>query len=292
MEMKQLECFVAAAKYGSLSEAAKKQFLTQPAMSQNIKSLEQELNIALFQRTGKKLILTTAGNILLKYVTSAMCCLNTARLKIADLQAGRSGVISIGSWHNSGMNLLPKIIHSFHQQYPNLRFDIIQGEKEDLLSRLQQNTLDLCFVRKNENKKFAEISFPDDELVLVGSRLYLKNALPDYLPISCLKHTPLIIKRNLSRRINTLCEKYNFTPNIFCCCDDTYTTIQLVTKGIGVTIIPRSNLAAAFHNELIIKKIEDLNMLKACSLIYNPLQISPSSQLLIDFLNTYKKTQL
>lgn len=291
MEMKQLECFMAAAKYGSLSEAAKKLFLTQPAMSQNIKTLEQELNVILFQRTGKKLILTAAGNILLKYVTSAICCLNTARIKIADLQFGRSGVINIGSWHNSGMNILPDIIHAFHQQYPNLRFDIIQGEKEDLLARLDQSTLDLCFVRKNEQKKYAEICFPDDELVIVGSRLHLKNDSIGFLPISCLKHTPLIIKRNLSKRITSLCEKHNFTPNIFCCCDDTYTTIQLVTKGIGVTILPRSNLAVAFQSELIIKELEELVMHKACSLIYDPMRISPSAQLLIDFLNAYKKPQ-
>ena len=284
MDFKQLEYFLETANSKCISKAAKKLFVTQPAISQSIKSLERELDTKLFNREGTNIVLTSSGEIFYKYACDCILCIDTAVSKIKDLQAGKAGIISIGSWNSIGLEYLPKLMKGFHKDYPNIRLDIIQDEKQALFSRLNLGTIDLCFARKlPENSKFTKLSLPNDYLVIIGKKDFFTDS-NDCINIASLKNTPFIIKKNLINSLTALCEKNSFQPFIYCFCDDLNTSVMLAKAGLGITIIPKSYLSEYSTDCLTVKRIAEHNKIKECSILYNKSNISSSAKLFINYL--------
>ncbi len=146
MELRQLKYFVKVAQTLNFSEAARALCVTQSTLSQQIKSLEQELDIELFQRSSHSVSLTESGEhllpIALKTIQDADLCLT----QISDLKQMLSGVLNIGITYTFAP-ILTESVKEFSNQYPGVKLNIVCGTMSDVLEMLRKRELDfvLCF---------------------------------------------------------------------------------------------------------------------------------------------------
>lgn len=145
MEIQQLKGFIAVAQSGSFSKAAEKTFRTQPAISLQVKSLEKELNTALFDRLGgQKIELTNEGRILFDLISPLLNDLEDLPVKFNDARGlTQKGSVTIAT-HNSVMvYLLPDIISRFKKKYPDCNLSIVNRSRKDIIQMLKDGEVDI-----------------------------------------------------------------------------------------------------------------------------------------------------
>jgi len=150
--------FYYVAKNKNLSKAANELFISQPAVTQSIKKLEEEIGFKLFYRTKSGMNLTKDGEILFDYLKKAIETLNNGKNFLTEENNNNSMVIRIGSGATLiNYTLLPSL-KKFQESYPNVKFEIIQGITSSLLEMLDDNLLDLVLLNINyENKNDKRI---------------------------------------------------------------------------------------------------------------------------------------
>ena len=146
MDTQSLKAFVAVAEHESFSEAADALFITQPAISKRISNLEQRLNHRLFDRIGRKVNLTEAGNALLPQARQILLSINKAERSVRDLSGNVSGKLSMGISHHIGLHRLPPVLRYFTRAYPDVRLDIDFMDSEQAHAMILHGDLDLAVI--------------------------------------------------------------------------------------------------------------------------------------------------
>ena len=144
--------FTKVGKSKSFSKAAKDLYMTQPAVSQAIMQLERELDIRLFTRTPKGVTLTNEGNLLFEYANSAINLIDVGEEKILEFKNLTTGELKIGVGDTISKYFLLPYLEAFHNQFPNIKFKIVNG-----------TTLELCSILKSGEVDIAFCNFPLDE---------------------------------------------------------------------------------------------------------------------------------
>lgn len=136
--------FCTVGKSESFSKAAKDLFMTQPAVSQAIKQLERELETRLFNRTPKGVSLTIEGNLLFEYVHSAISLIDVGEEKIFEFKNLTAGELKIGVGDTISRYYLLPYLEAFHNQYPNIKFKIVNGTTLEICSLLKSGEVDIA----------------------------------------------------------------------------------------------------------------------------------------------------
>jgi len=147
--------FCMVGKHESFSKAAKELYMTQPAVSQSIMQLERELDIRLFTRTSKGVILTNEGRILFEYASSAMNLIHVGEDKLLKIKNMMIGDLKIGVGDTISRYFLLPYLEQFHKEYPNIKFKIINA-----------TTLELCASVKSGEIDIAICNFPIEDSAL------------------------------------------------------------------------------------------------------------------------------
>ncbi|TPG68191.1 LysR family transcriptional regulator [Brevibacillus laterosporus] len=147
--------FCKVGKSESFSKAAKDLYMTQPAVSQAIMQLERELDIRLFNRTPKGVSLTTEGSLLFEYVNSAINLIEVGEKKILEFKNLTTGELKIGVGDTISRYFLLPYLEAFHNRYPNIKFNIVNG-----------TTLEICSILKSGEVDIAICNFPLDDPTL------------------------------------------------------------------------------------------------------------------------------
>jgi len=169
MEIAALKAFVAVAESGSFSRAAETIYLTQPAISKRIASLETELGTQLFDRIGRKVQLTEAGNALLERARTILIGVEDARRSIANLTGEVAGTLSMAASHHIGLHRLPSALKAFNHQYPQVRLDLKFMDSEGACTAIEHGDLELGVVTLPERPAADIRTIPvwDDPLEIV-----------------------------------------------------------------------------------------------------------------------------
>lgn len=138
--------FCMVAKYKSFSKAAQELFLSQPAVSQSIRQLEEQLGAQLFFRSTKKVELTAQGQLLYEYASSALGLLESAEHQLSGLQTLRVGQLRLGAGDNTARHLLLPCLERFHQLYPQVHISIYNRTSIGSLELLRAGRIDAAFV--------------------------------------------------------------------------------------------------------------------------------------------------
>src|SRR5579872_5771856 len=146
MEFYQLTYFLAAAQTQNFRKAAELCIVAQSALSRQIAMLEDELEVALFTRSKKRVALTTAGQEFARYVSNAMEQLQEGQQFLAELQAGQRGTIRIGCIESLTTAFLPALFASFHSQYPHIRLKIRVNHTDELVMAVEQGEVELGLI--------------------------------------------------------------------------------------------------------------------------------------------------
>ena len=156
MQIAQINAFLAVAELESFSQAAEKLHLTQPAVSKRIRQLEQSVNTSLFDRIGKRSILTPNGKVFKSHAERILLELETYRSSLSRQQDTPSGSLSLGTSHHIGLHRLPQILRDFKIHYPRVDLDLHFMDSEDACAAIANNELELAIVTLPE--------FPDSRI--------------------------------------------------------------------------------------------------------------------------------
>ena len=146
MDISNLNAFVAVADTGSFSMASDQLYLTQPAISKRISALESELDVSLFDRIGRKVTLTEAGQALLSRARTILQQVEDSKRAIQNLSGHVAGKLSIGTSHHIGLHRLPPVLRSFTQDYPDVELDLHFMDSEEACHAIEHGELELGIV--------------------------------------------------------------------------------------------------------------------------------------------------
>jgi DNA-binding transcriptional LysR family regulator len=146
MEFHQLTYFLAAAQTQNFRKAAELCIVAQSALSRQIAALEKELEVALFTRQKKRVILTPEGQEFAQYVRNAMEQLQEGQQFIADLGTGQRGTIRIGCIESLATVFLPALFASFHQRFPNIQLKVRVNHTDELITSVEQGEVELGLI--------------------------------------------------------------------------------------------------------------------------------------------------
>lgn len=189
-----LKVFYTTANYLSVSKAAEKLYISQPAATKHIQALEQYFQTKLFVRNGNKIKLTTQGKTLYKYTEQVIQVYKKLQFEMDQFSRQKSGTLRVGSSTTLTQYVLPQIIHSFQKEYPEIKLEIIDGNSQKIEESLLKNEIDLGIVEGHTKKKeFKYTPFLKDELVLVTTSKNIK-AVKGEITLEELKNIPLVIR--------------------------------------------------------------------------------------------------
>jgi len=241
MEMHQLRYFVAVAEEENFTRAAEKCFVSQPSLSAQIIKLESELGARLFNRLGRRVELTSAGTFFEKRARSILMEAENAQREISEGQGEPRGRLSVGVTPTVGPYLLPPVLASCRERYPDLQIRVEESQRRLLMDSLVGGHLDVVISSYSGNVAHIEAEpILQEALNLVVPR---NHALADKQEISVqdFKDEPLILLGEslvLGEKILELFGGNNFEPKIGAVCSQVSTAKALVHSGVGLSILP------------------------------------------------------
>lgn len=245
MELKQLEYFMAVCQELHFTRAAEKLGIAQPSLSQQIRLLEHEIGTPLFDRVGKKNVITEAGKALQHYGFNVFHELSQAHAAISEIQGLKRGNLKIGALLTVVNYLLPATVIEFHRTYPNVTLSVFGLRTGDIYNGLLQNELDLGIVYlPMEHDDLEAIPLYKEDLALAAPAEHPVTTEP-FVSLSILKDIPSVLLPNtyfLRQLINEQCRMYEFTPQPIIEMTTMESIINMVSKGVGVTILPKAYL--------------------------------------------------
>jgi DNA-binding transcriptional LysR family regulator len=168
MENFRLKVFRAAATYLNFRRAAEDLLLTQPAVTQQIHALEEEIGAALFDRTGGRVKLTPSGQLLLGYAERIAALSNEALEAITASNGTAAGELAIGASQTNAQYILPRVLGVFYRENPHLHIRTVSHNTEDILEALAQRHIGIALIEgPTLRRDVRTISFLKDELLLV-----------------------------------------------------------------------------------------------------------------------------
>ncbi len=171
MDIRRLEAFRKVYELGSFSKAGQDLFLSQPTISAHVLSLEQELGTQLFDRLGRTILPTQAGEILYRHVLHVFASLESATAEIGLLQQRVAGELLIGGSTIPATYLLPKRLAEFTFRFPDVRVKLTVGDSQDIITGVQAGEQALGVVGASVNEPDLAFSpLMEDDLVVVASR--------------------------------------------------------------------------------------------------------------------------
>ena len=158
MQISQINAFLAVAELQSFSLAAERLHITQPAVSKRIRLLEETMKTSLFDRIGKKSILTPDGLALMPHAEQILAEIKTYQSRLVRKHDKPSGILSLATSHHVGLHRLPQILRDFKIEYPQVDLDLHFMDSEDACIAVSNNELELAIVTLPE--------VPDERLIL------------------------------------------------------------------------------------------------------------------------------
>lgn len=169
MNLSQVRMFLEVVKWGSLSEAARQQNLTQPAVTRKMQRLEKELNADLFERgEGHQIVLTTQGRDFLQYAQNILSDYVALQERWRTLRHEVQGKLNLAASTTPGEFIIPQILASFIERYPKVSPELAIMDSEEVMNRVQSRDFDAGFIgTPNTRPQLDQVKFDEDELVLV-----------------------------------------------------------------------------------------------------------------------------
>lgn len=268
MDFRRLRYFVAVAETLSFSRAAEQLHISQPPLSQQIKLLEEDLGVQLFERTRRVVQLTQAGNLFYREAVDILQRYAEAREVCALSRDGRAGRLRLAFTASVPMfEAFPKLLHAFRQTFPRIDIDLRHMSTGEQLQALQANEIDIGFLRPSSSfrspSSMKVVELWRDELVLAVAAEHAL-ARPDARPtLRDLANEDFILFPQASgcglfEHITTLTTQAGFVPRIVQEARENSTTLALVAAHLGISIVP-SIYAGTKPPGVVFKRLEQAN---------------------------------
>jgi DNA-binding transcriptional LysR family regulator len=246
MDLRQLRYLVALSEERNFTRAAAREHIAQPALSQQIRRLEDELGLALVERTTRRVVMTEAGELLVGRARRALAEIEAAHEELQALRGAWTGRVTVGTMHTMGPVDVSLVLALFHQRHPQVELTVREQSSEELAELLRLDELELAFLSVTERIESRGLEFRQlvsEELVVIlppGHRLSQREVLE----MEELHDEEFVSYREGSRLRELLVSAAaaaGFVPRVTLESNESQRIRRLVARGMGVAILPRSD---------------------------------------------------
>jgi LysR family transcriptional activator of glutamate synthase operon len=286
MELRHLRYFEAIARLNHVTKAALELHVAQPALSKQLRDLEEELGVTLFDRVGRRVQLTEAGAALLPHARAILGQVEAARAAMAERIGLQRGLATVGAPPTVGTHLLPSALAAFNTRYPGIELRLREAGIATLLEQLAAGLADL-----------AVVALPVDDPDLTVAPLFSEELVLAVAPQHPLAHRSsvrlsdmaneafVLSPPNYELRETTLvaCRQAGFAPRVVLDGGEMDTLLRFVAAGLGVALVPQ--LAVADLTDLVPLHISDQKLRRSLAIVWRGDRVaSPAARALREFL--------
>ena len=279
MELRHLSYFQAVAEELNYRKAAERLFISQPGLSRQIKQLEEELGVQLFERDKKHVELTTAGAFLKGEVDFVLNHLESTKQQLLEIAAGKEGELRIGFLGSASNQVLPNLLKKLSSNFPKITTSLEELSNQTQVEMIQKDKLDLGFVRL--------ASVPEDLEMRSVYRDTFSLVVPADHPISVdtfqsvgqfSDESFILFSSDYSNyyyeQILGICREAGFSPKIKHKSVHALTIFRLVENGLGVAIVPTS-LKEGYELNVRFMEMPGITQFTELSVIWKPENRNP-----------------
>lgn len=261
MELRNINTFLKVAGTQNFSRAAEQLGYSQSAVTVQIKQLEQELQVQLFERIGKRVFLTEKGQEFIAYANEIMRVTEQAKnfpVQSSDLE----GTLAIGGVESICTAIFPELLLKFYERCPKVQVTIRSGTTEELMEMGKGNEIDLIYTldRRVAEREWVRAAVTEEEIVFV-TLADEKNTVPCRMPIGELVKRPfLLTERGAAYRYELECllAEKNLEIEPVLEIGNTETIINLLKKGMGVSFLPKFTVQEELDRSVLSRIYTDL----------------------------------
>lgn len=294
MNFRHLECFVAVAEHLHFTRAAEQLEIAQPALSQQIRKLEQDLGVELFRRNNRKVELSEFGRSLLPRARQLLNQASIARREIKEMAGLARGHLRVGASGTIAAFLLPDILARYRDLYPNIVIEIVQRRSEPILDLVETGKLDIGIIRLPFRRTKLEITPIFTEPLYAALPPIHPSSGTEAVTLRDLKQDPFIMPVRQDEpfygMMINLCTEENVTPNVISEGAEYTTVFRLVGMGMGISIVSElaTNLKVTPSPAFV--RIDHPKATSPIVLVANTKEaLSPAARALHDLAVTWQK---
>ncbi|KOO46081.1 LysR family transcriptional regulator [Priestia koreensis] len=276
MDIKQLRYFCTIVEEKQITRAAKKLHMAQPPLSQQLKQLESELEVTLFERNGRLMEVTECGLVLYTKAKKILADLDETVVEVKSTDEGLKGVVAVGA-SKSCFSYLPARIKAFRETYPLVTFQLREGDTFHISELLKTRAIDLAVTRlplESSDHEFSMIPLPKESYVFVIPQSWWQLvSKKTSVQMKEIQDFPLLLLHRINGKgqfemIVNECKRHGFKPNVILECPDASMILSLVESEVGATIVPKSTLSAIPQLNTVALSIEDSEIVSESAVIW------------------------
>jgi DNA-binding transcriptional LysR family regulator len=289
INLNQLRVFYEAARAGSFTIAARNLFITQPAVTAQVKTFENQCNLRFFKKKGRRLHLTDEGKSLYEYARKIFEFEKEVENVLEEMRKLKRGILRLGTSKAYARYFMPFLISRFREAYPSIKVYLDEGSSLDMVGSLLGLKNEVAVIaRVEDNPAVTFIPLSQEELVLIlapGHRLSNKKSVS---PQELLEE-PMIMKEigsGTRKQVSDLFSRRRLVPNVLMETSNTEFIKQLVQRGDGISFVVREAVAAELKDKkLATVPLEGEQMSLDVSIAYLKHQyLSPPARAFVEML--------
>lgn len=244
--LNQVEAFVEVARAGSISRAAERLAVTQPALTARIQALEAAFGARLFVRSRTGTRLTDAGRTLLPYAERALIALARGRELVAEVAGGEAGHLTIGAAPAVSTYVLPAMLREFQVRHPAVQLSVRSGHSEEVLDMVLREEVEIGLMRPIRHPDVESTPLYEDELVLVvnpGHAFAAAGSVP--MAAMATEHLILFDRTSSYHELtSSILREAGIRPRGSIEVDNIDAAKRMIEEGLGVALLPRTAVSA------------------------------------------------
>ncbi len=271
MDFDQLETFLEVARLSSFSRAAERRFRTQPAISAQIRALEEEVGARLLDRSGGKVAITAAGKVFQKYAEDTLEQRRIVLTALAEMERVPRGEIVVAANEGTCLHILPEVFAEFKRQYPNVAVAVKRLEHNKILEAIIDNSCDFGVVSMPVNdKRLTVVPIHRDELIVITPAKHPLAARGKAAVAEILEYPLLLPKVGRTRdMLEELFHERRLKPIVSMEMDSSELLKRFVAVGVGVGFIARSNVLEDLQAKVLAAvKLADTSIQRDLALVF------------------------
>lgn len=243
MNLHRLRCFIKVVEEGSITKAAAALQMTQPPLSILIRKFEEELNVTLFNRSGRYLELTPSGSFLYERGKELLDISESTERKLVEYDEGLRGTVKMGCSTSASLFILPSIIQKIREETPNIVTHVREGNSSFILEELRSLTIDIGVVRSSVRAEDIHTSTLLTEPLLLALPPNHHLSKKEFIEITDLENERFLLPTTthglgIADDIIEACQNNGFTPNIVYWGTEVLPMLLMVMKGAGICFVP------------------------------------------------------
>ncbi|WP_219416180.1 LysR family transcriptional regulator [Pseudonocardia nigra] len=269
MDLRLVEYFVAVVDHDSVTKAARALYIAQPSLSQAIRSLERQLGVELFDRTGRKLTLTADGRAFVGPARRILADLDHAGAKVQAVRDGLSGRLEIAVLSTLSADPLPELTSRLHRAHPGIRLSVLDpGSAAGVLGQVRGGRAELGLTELPDRGGTLQSHVLWDQEIALVLPPDLAATLPDPVPLTAVAAIPLVVETSDADALPV-------AGSVAVQCAHRHAVWELVRHGAGAAFLPRRIAETELRDVVVRSTVPPIR--RPVGLVHRPGPLSPAA---------------